>query len=173
MGIEIRQLDLGDQDVFRTMVAWYNDAEMRHLFQPNFVETELEEITAEELRYHSLMNSNKAVYLIWDESHLIGEVSLETQFKHLLKTQPATAWISICIGDRAYWGKGVGKLAIIFIEERCRELGFRRIELGVFDYNKRAQQLYKKLGYHPFERIPNFVYYNHQWHADIRMEKYL
>ena len=173
MEIRIEQLNMKAMDVFKTLASWCNDPEIRHLFQPNFLETPLEDVTPEELIYHYIMNRSKFNYLIWDVDVLVGEVSVDIAFDHLLKRVPPTGWISICVGNKDYWGKGVGAIAIQFIEEKCRERGLERIELGVFDYNSRARQLYLKLGYKAFARIEHFVYYEGDWHDDIRMEKFL
>jgi len=46
--------------------------------------------------------------------------------------------------------------------------GLKRIELGVFEFNTNAINLYQKLGYKDIARINNFT-----CGQDIRMEKYL
>lgn len=173
MMISFKKLDYNDMEVFKEMAKWYNDKEIQHYFIPNFIESDLEDIKPEELRYHSTRRVNKSTYLIWDKELLIGELSIDLDFEDLLKKEPKTAWISICIGNKSYWGKGVGILGIKFIEDTCKDLGIKRIELGVFEYNIRAHRLYKKLGYMEFGIISDFVCYKGNWYSDIRMEKYL
>jgi len=173
MEIRFKKLDYNNRDVFDIMAKWYNDKEIQHLFNPNFLESELEDITSEELRYHAIRKSNKTVYLIWDGEKLIGELSIDRDFEDLIKKESATAWVSICIGDKNYWSKGIGTRAMLFIEQECKKMKIERIELGVFDFNKRAKLLYEKLGYHQFHIVSNFVFYKGKWYDDIRMEKYI
>jgi RimJ/RimL family protein N-acetyltransferase len=46
-----------------------------------------------------------------------------------------------------------------------------RAELGVFEFNERAQALYRRLGHREFNRIPNFTFWNGKMWTDIRMGK--
>ncbi|WP_100402900.1 GNAT family N-acetyltransferase [Bacillus sp. FJAT-42315] len=54
-----------------------------------------------------------------------------------------------------------------------KKQGIKRIELGVFEFNKQAQKLYQKLGYKEIGRIENFTYWQGEMWTDIRMEKYV
>ena len=58
-------------------------------------------------------------------------------------------------------------------DEKCRSLGYRRIELGVFSHNAGAIRLYEKSGFTKIGVIPHFTYSQGQWRDDIRMEKIL
>lgn len=44
-------------------------------------------------------------------------------------------------------GKGIGKKAMILLEDEVRKLGLRHIGLHVFGHNKVARSLYESLGY--------------------------
>ncbi|MEI7667461.1 MAG: GNAT family N-acetyltransferase [Erysipelotrichaceae bacterium] len=153
------------------MLSWYNDSEIASFIEPNFKEEELHEFTVEEIFRDQKTFPTISKYLIMDDSKPIGELSITRDFPWLIKRIPETAWISIVIGDRDYWGKGVAQIAMAFIEKTCIEEGYQRIELGVFDHNHRAFRFYQKTGYHEFFRKEHFTYSNGEWHADIRMEK--
>lgn len=72
-------------------------------------------------------------------------MSITIDAPHLKKKEENTGWISICIGEGDYRGKGVAHEAMIFfLEEECKALGLKRIELGVFEYNQRARTFYEK-----------------------------
>ena len=58
-----------------------------------------------------------------------------------------------------------------FIEQKSREAGVKRVELGCFEMNERAFELYKKIGFVEIGRIDNMTEYNGKWWQDIRMEK--
>ncbi len=132
------------------------------------------DITKEQIHKNANKDiKKKHIYLILDGDEPIGDLSITIDAPHLKKKEENTGWISICIGEGDYRGKGVAHEAMIFLEEECKALGLKRIELGVFEYNQRARTFYEKMGYETFERIEDFVYFDGKWHADIRMEKYL
>ena len=56
------------------------------------------------------------------------------------------AWLGLFV-RRKYWGKGVGSGLMIEVIRIAKELGFRRLVLGVFEGNERALRLYKKFGF--------------------------
>lgn len=74
---------------------------------------------------------------------LIGFVELgEVLWTH------RTAWLSIGIGERTYWGQGYGyEAAALVLDFAFRELNLHRVQLTVFGYNERAIRLYEKLGF--------------------------
>lgn len=49
--------------------------------------------------------------------------------------------------EPAYWGKGIGTKAILFLEEVVKKSGYLRMECMVTDSNPRAIRLYQQLGY--------------------------
>lgn len=127
-------------------------------------------ITPEELKQR-LEHDN--TWLIYLDGQLIGEMGYQVDPKHLYKKIPGTAWLGITIGEESGRGRGVGYLALQYLEERIKEQGLERIELGVFEFNKQAIRLYQKLGYQEFARIDGFTYWQGRKWQDIRMEKYI
>ena len=51
------------------------------------------------------------------------------------------------IGEREWWGKGIGKQMLFYIEQYARSLGLRRVYLHVLKDNTRACKLYINCGY--------------------------
>jgi RimJ/RimL family protein N-acetyltransferase len=113
------------------------------------------------------------IYLIYLEGQLVGEVSYEVDPEHLYKKERGTAWVSITIGDAQARGQGIGYQAMQFLETQIKLRGLLRIELGVFEFNTPAIQLYRKLGYQEIGWIEAFTYWQGKLWQDIRMEKYL
>jgi RimJ/RimL family protein N-acetyltransferase len=73
----------------------------------------------------------------------IGSASLEVKSFH-----NRCAGFGIVIGDKNYWNKGYGSEVVkLIIEYGFKKLKLHRIELDVYGYNKRAQKVYKKLGF--------------------------
>jgi RimJ/RimL family protein N-acetyltransferase len=55
---------------------------------------------------------------------------------------------AIMIGDREYWGRGLGRLCTVFcIEYGFRQLNLNRIYLSVLAGNSRARHLYASIGF--------------------------
>jgi len=160
-------------DLFNLLAKWSNDPDIQPYAIPRFSEEDYVPFTGYELMVSALQHENKFIYLVYDDLKPIGEFSIDLSFGHKVTTEPLIAWISLVIGDKKYWGKGVGEWMMRSIEQECRSLGLKGIELGVFDYNLRALRLYQKLGYEHIATIPNFVYHSNEWHSDIRMLKKL
>ena len=127
-------------------------------------------VTLEEIKQR-LKHDN--TWLIHLDGQLIGEMGFQVDPKHLYKKIPGTAWLGITIGEEIGRGKGIGYLALQYLEEQIKEQGLKRAELGVFEFNTQAIRLYQKLGYQEFARIDGFTYWQGRKWQDIRMEKYI
>lgn len=152
---------------------WYNNPVIASFIHVNRKEDNPQNYTLSDVLNELQAHANVYKYSILDDDLPIGELSITRDFFLLVKKDMNSAWISILIGDQSYWGKGVSKLAMKFLEDTCREMGFSRIELGVFENNIKALKLYTSLGYKEFIRIEHFTYSQGSWRADIRLEKYL
>lgn len=173
MDIKFKLLDKNDEDDFKLIAHWDNDEEIKYFIRPNFNEGEIDNITPEEIIECFKNNENKKIFMIACENKKIGYINIDTDFNYLYKKEKKSAWIGICIGEKEYRGRGISKIAMNHLEELGKSLDINRIELGVFEYNERAMDLYKKVGYEKIGEIADFVYYKGRWHKDIRMEKYI
>ncbi len=174
MNIRIEKLDdYTNRELFDRLAAWDNDSDIRPFITPGMNEGDDAGVSGEELMYHAHENKTKHIYLAYDKDKLIGTYSIDTDFEHRVHKTDKTAWIGIVIGDKSYWGKGVGQQMMEDLEIQCKALGCAVVELGVFEYNRRAIGLYRSLGYEIIDVIDNFVYYQGRWHSDIRMLKRL
>lgn len=61
------------------------------------------------------------------------------------------------IGEKDYWGKGIGGRMLAFIEEYAKSLGLKQIYLHVLHDNERAMRLYVKNGYEAVPEAANMV----------------
>ena len=92
------------------------------------------------------LNSKDEIYLgAFVKDKLIGQI-------HMRVLEPVHPWIShvarfgmFIIKD--YWGKGIGKNLVLEMIEFAKSIGVKRIEATVRSKNKRAIELYERLGF--------------------------
>ena len=161
-----------NRTAFKALARWYADPAIKYAIRPNFQESPLSDPSAEELADGYARMAKMAWFIYLDEI-LVGEVTLDAHFHLLCKPVERTGWVSVIIGERTLWRKGLGSEAMRFLENTARALGLQRIELGVFSFNEPAIRLYEKLGYTECGRTVHFTYKPDQWYDDIRMEKWL
>ncbi|MFE7065114.1 GNAT family N-acetyltransferase [Sutcliffiella sp. NPDC057660] len=157
-------------DVFN---RWENDPSLIPLTRPNQNKSELERQRIITLDNLTQRLEDNHIFLIYLDDQLIGEMNYMVDPSHLYKKEPGTAWIGITIGEPEGRSKGVGHVAIQYLEEQIKKEGLKRIELGVFEFNIQAQKLYQKLDYKEIGHIKDFTYWQGALWSDIRMEKYL
>ncbi|TYS62623.1 GNAT family N-acetyltransferase [Sutcliffiella horikoshii] len=157
-------------DVFN---RWENDPTLIPMTRPNQNKSELELERIITLDSLTQRLESHHIYLIYLDEQLIGEMNYVVDPSHLYKKEQGTAWIGITIGESEGRGKRIGYEAIQYLEEQIKKQGLKRIELGVFEFNIKAQKLYQKLDYKEIGRIEDFTYWQSKLWSDIRMEKYL
>ncbi len=173
MDIIFKKLIKPDQKVAKIIEIWSNDPQLVHLIRPNRNQEDLEaqfSVTVDSLKKQ--MNAHP-IYLIYIDGRLVGEMNFQIDPAHLYKKETCTAWIGIVIGKESARGKGVGTQALVYLEQQIRDQNFKRIELGVFEFNTQAINLYKKSSYLEIGRIDDFTYWQGKMWQDIRMEKHL
>lgn len=115
---------------------WLNDPEIKQLTAtPDFTKEEQLEW------YHSLPRKND--YLIWGITFAkepIGVCGLKNITDH-----DCEYWGYI--GNKEYWGRGIGKIIMTKLEDIAKDLPVKSIWLKVIKENERAIALYKKMGY--------------------------
>ncbi|MEH7177584.1 GNAT family N-acetyltransferase [Neobacillus vireti] len=152
---------------------WENNSDLIPLMRPNQSKSDLERRENVTLEHLNQRLEHHHIYLIYLENKLIGEMNFMVDPGHIYKKEPGTAWIGITIGEPEGRGKGIGYKAIKYLEEEIKKHGLYRVELGVFEFNTQAQNLYRKLGYQEIGVIENFTFWQDRMWKDIRMEKYL
>ncbi len=173
MNITYRKVDHNALADFILIAEWANDESIKHLATPDFTGEGVSTVTAEELSSHISQKIDAHHYMILVDGIEAGEFSIQIDPPQLFKKVANTAWIGITIGRPEFRGRGIGKIAIGFIEDECRKLKLSRIELGVFEFNHNAIRLYRNAGYTEIGVLENFTCWQGKWYKDIRMEKYL
>lgn len=56
--------------------------------------------------------------------------------------------LPIVIGDKAYWGKGIGTMVIAALKEHAKLLGYTQLKVReIYSYNSASQRLFEKEGF--------------------------
>jgi RimJ/RimL family protein N-acetyltransferase len=173
MDVEFRKLTQPTAEIVEILNRWENDPRLIHLTRWNKDQDSLDKritMTIQDLEEQLL---RKQIYLIYARDQLVGEVDFQIDPVHLYKKDIHTAWIGLMIGEEFARGKGIGYLALQYVEKEIHAHGLQRIELGVFEFNTNAIKLYERTGYQEIGRIPNFTFWEGKLWDDIRMEKFI
>ncbi|MEM7111021.1 MAG: GNAT family N-acetyltransferase [Chloroflexota bacterium] len=111
--------------------------------------------------------ANRVDYAITlkDDPAYIGEAVLNE-----IDWEAKTADFRIALGSSAYFGKGYGTEATqLIIHHGLYTLGLERITLEVYDFNPRAQHVYKKLGFAQNNVLPNALCWEGNYHDALVM----
>ena len=95
-------------------------------------------------------------FLFWAiyDNHIIGSVDIN-------RGSNVRDWHVGTIGlmvDKDFRGEGIGKYLLDFILKKGREAGIRTAVLDCFSDNETALELYKKMGFVEFGRLPDGLY---------------
>ena len=115
---------------------WLNDAEIKALtMTPDFTKEQQQEF------YRSLPHrTNYWIKGIEENEEPIGAMGL----KHISKTS-AEYWGYI--GEKVFWGKGIGAFILEEAIKKAKQLGLQQVYLHVNNTNSRAKQLYINKGF--------------------------
>ncbi len=165
------RLTLPTREVAEAFSRWESDPALIPLMRPNRCEADLTQRSVVTLEELSARMRDHAMFLIFLEGRLVGEMNYMVDPDHLFHAEPGTAWVGITVGEALARGRGLGTQAMRYLEDQIWAAGLTRIELGVFSFNAPAIHTYRKLGYTEIGRIPDFTYWQGRMWEDIRMEK--
>lgn len=106
------------------------------------------------------------------EKHVVAE--LDGEAAGFVSVHPLdgrsrhVAWVGIEV-RRKHWGKGVGTALMNEAIRLAKELGCRRLMLGVFKGNERAMRLYEKFGFEIEAYEEEAVYIDGSWRKSYLM----
>lgn len=126
-----------DKTFFDRSKEWLLDEELNHLIHAGTIPSD-----EERLAWFNSLSSRKD-YLIWGVAYN-GEPIGVSGLKRIADGK-AEYWGYI--GEKAYWGKGLGKDLMKEVLEKARELDLNYVWLRVRKYNPRAINLYKRIGF--------------------------
>ncbi|HHV81053.1 MAG TPA: GNAT family protein [bacterium] len=149
--IYFRGLELDDLD---KLVSWINDPEVTLFLTMGRIP--LNSIREEEWVRNLYKNQNDIVMgiVLKDGDQLIGDIGL-----HKIDWVSREGTLGIMIGEKEYQNKGYGTEAVLLMLNYAFEvLNLNRIELTVFEFNKRAIRCYEKGGFTLEGRLREKIY---------------
>lgn len=121
--------------------------------RPDYFTDDFDQLSADYLNI-LLMRENGEILVAEQEDGIVGLACME------YVDRPATPYrlpmkychIEEFVIDEHHRRQGIGKALFHFIKRRAAERGFRRIELGVWEFNDDALKFYEELGFCTFKR---------------------
>jgi ribosomal protein S18 acetylase RimI-like enzyme len=101
-------------------------------------------------QFLSLPNFGR-VWLLYDGSALVGYIVLTIGFS--FEFHGHDAFIDELYIDAAHRRRGYGRQAVVFVEQKAREMGVHAIHLEVDDGNDPAFELYRRTGFEDHDRF--------------------
>jgi RimJ/RimL family protein N-acetyltransferase len=170
-GAKVYLRPLERTDLNETYLSWLNDGEVTRHLETGAFPTTMQDL---EKFYQGVTGSTNAVILAVADrkSHRhIGNVKLGP-----INWVHRRAMFGIMIGDKAFWGKGVGEeVTRMMVEYGFYRLNLRRIGLVVFEEHRPAVRCYQKVGFKTEgclreQMYQDGKYKNHLWMGLLRSE---
>lgn len=174
--LNFRDIDPTRASDIASIVRWANDDSIRH-FAQRFVDKDQAsrrlKLEFASKKIAEAVSGGKCIRMIECHGFVVGEVSLEIDCECIIDKKPNTAWVGIVLGEAIGRGRGIGRKAMKHIESVASQRGAKRVQIGVFEFNTRAQRLYESLGYTQLRRQKAVTWWNGQMWDSIRMQKTL
>ena len=130
----------------KTDVGWQRDSEYQRLLDSDPARLHSEKKIKQwiEKQIESGFEPERYFFSVHtlDEDKYIGFLGIWVDLIH------SEAWVGLGIGEREFWSKGYGADMMRLCQRYVfSELAMERLSLGLFEYNPRALQSYKKCGF--------------------------
>lgn len=146
VGTKIRLRPFAFDDLSQ-MALWNKDEELQ-----TYVDCDLPG-NRDELEIWYRNNIPDRYYRIFAIETLKGQLIGDLELDHICWIR-REAELRIRIGEKGYWGQGIGAEALRLILEYIFTVRrFHRIYLRVYHFNERAIRCYSKLGFRPVGRL--------------------
>lgn len=161
--LKLRKMTPDDVELYH---KWRNDIEVMKSTNP-FLDVYSKEATKEFVNHVILASHNAKSYIIVEkESEMpIGVASLiNIDYKN------RNAECIIDIGEKEYWGKGLGSEGLILLLDYAfYEMNLHRVSLRVFSFNGWAIRMYTKLGFKQEGNSRQSLFRDGKWYDIIHM----
>jgi len=150
--VRLRAVEPADYEL---IWRWLNNPEVAQYWGLPGHTVSLPEVRRDEESQASRGTSRKYIIEALDSTP-IGEIDY-----YDLEWKPRSAWVSILIGDTAFWGGGFGTDAMrTLLRYLFAELGLHRVTLTVHETNARAIRSYEKNGFVREGLLRDWAFFN-------------
>lgn len=152
---DLRAVEPSDAPV---LARWLNDPEVMLYWGRPGNTVSVPEVEAQEKAQAARGNSRK--YIIQTkEAQPIGQIDY-----YDLDWQNRSAWVSIMLGEQAFWSGGYGTDAMrSLLSYLFRQLNLHRVALTVHESNTRAQRSYAKNGFMVEGVLRDWAFFDGRW----------
>lgn len=149
---------------YELLWKWANTPEVMQYWGRSGNTESLAQVAEREKAEASRGNSAKFIVETKDQ-RAIGQIDY-----YDLNWQSRSAWVSILIAEKEYWGGGYGTDAMhVLLRFLFRELGLHRVALNVHETNVRAQRSYEKNGFVREGVMRDWTFFDGAWRDAILM----
>jgi UDP-4-amino-4,6-dideoxy-N-acetyl-beta-L-altrosamine N-acetyltransferase len=159
--IVIRAINQNDSSL---ILNWVNQPEIKYLIGTIYPVSDIEH---EKWFQSRLLDKNNKMFGIQTKNNeqLVGIVGLTN-----LDFINRNCELYIYIGEKDYWGKGLGSEATsLIVKFAFEELCLHRVYLSVFSYNTRAIKAYEKVGFKQEGLMKDSLYKKGKYHDKVLM----
>lgn len=151
---EIRELKR--EDITQKYVDWFQDPEVIRYSDNQYRRFSLQG----QIDYVETMkgSSDRFLYGIFDEDKHIGNVVLGPINLHHQRAD-----VNYVVGDRDYWGKGVGTYAVTSAIRLAKDFGLRKVCAGCAKENIGSRKVLERNGFQLEGIRINHLLYNGEW----------
>lgn len=161
MNISYRKLSESD---LAYRLKWLNDPEVNR-YLGHRVRAGTDEAFHRQWFEKYQADDSRQIFTIEVDSQPVGQVGLLD-----INLEDQNASLYIIIGQKDYWGQGIGQAALEYIADwGFKTLGLHKIWLEVHALNEAAIKLYQKCGYETEGIFVDQVRYDDRFGDEIRM----
>ena len=153
------------EDVNDSYYQWLNDPQVNQFLETRFVVQSKEKIA--EFVASKDGNANEILLAICDKKHdlHIGNIKLGP-----INWYHRRAEISLLIGNKEYWGKGIATQAIQLISQFAfQTLNLNKLMAGAYKHNIGSIKAFQKCGYKIEGEVEDYVLVNNQGVSLIKL----
>lgn len=162
MEITLRPIKKEDLEL---RVKWFSDPEVIKYLGSSIRHSESIQELQEKWLKEYFENDRKRHFVILADDNPIGLIGLND-----IDLNDKNAGLFITIGEKDYWGKGIGAKALELIKAYAFDkLDLHKIYLSVYAANAGAIRLYEKCGYVHDGRLKDHVRIDDTWCDEVLM----
>ena len=158
-------LRLHNETDLESWFRWFNDPEVTDTMQKGYFPNTIEKQKA---FFATMYDGNKNLQLAIinkENDELVGTIGL-----HGIDQLNQNADLSIIIGNKNYWGQGIGKEAIkLMLHHAFNKLNLHKITAGMLANNSGSFNLFSSIGFKQEGLIRQQIFNNGQFQDVVRL----